>query len=322
MNKGRIFQVVFLILCLLFASFPSASAIQSHKVSEALVIRADRIESKGLGLGLGPGNHGLVIKLNIQKAVVSGMNMGGSYVNGQSRWNVNVKDSEVVTIHGLSLDVSAIGFKMKPDGIHQLNAPLQVDSLLPTIVLHDVYLRVEHMKARDANMSSLALDTTKDVSLERPKDGIFIDLRSISTKNKEEMKHKINQMLSGEMEKDKKDNTSQEKEGVNDPGKAPPPDGEDPSDSEEGLKEPDHNDGSKEEKITLKRYFTALEIVKTAKRYQSTIVLKQEEKEFNAKEWGKVVLMKRFPGTVTEVVAKGSDAKKAVQGMVQFLTEK
>lgn len=319
-------------------SVPSVSAAGSGKTSEALVIRADRIESKGMLLGLGSGHHGLVLKMNIGQSKISGMRMGGSYSTGQGSWGVSMQDPGPVMIQGLSLKASAIGFKIKPEDFIRFDKPLQIDSLMPSIVLHDVYLRVEGMEAEEAAMHSLELDTLKEVSLARPKGGIWIDLRSgFSSMSKSEAEEKINGILSDEQEKEIDEDPaapSKEKEDpeTGDDGKGgdeghpvePPEAGEPPADepSRDPGTSPDDGapDGVKNEKtVKLHRYFTALEIVNQAKKYQSKLTLRYGNKEYDAKKWGRMVLMRRLSGTEITVIAEGADAGEAVQGMSQFL---
>lgn len=339
-KKEKLFVVGGLILFLLFTSVPSASAVGPKGVSEALVIRADRIESKGMLLGLGSGNHGLVLKLKIGESKISGMRMEGSYLNGSGRWEVSVQDSGSVAIHGLSVDASAIGFKIKAGDFIHFDKPLQINSMVPSIVLHDVYLRVERMEAEEAGMHSLDLDTTKEVSLAPPKGGIFIDLRSFSSLSQPEAEEKINGILSDDLEKVKEeedpskdkedpgkdgDKEDGEEEDSDKPEEDAPPDGEDPKGeepSQPGTDPPTNpipGEGVPEKTVELDRYFTALEIVNEAKKYKSKITLKQGKKEYQAKDWGQMVLMKRLSGTEVTIIAEGSDGKTAVKGMAEFL---
>ncbi|MFD1397241.1 HPr family phosphocarrier protein [Kroppenstedtia eburnea] len=337
MRKGKLLVVFYLILSLFIVSVPSVSAVGSGKASEALVIRADRIESKGMLLGLGSGHHGLVLKLNIGQSKISGMRMGGSYSTGQGSWGVSMQDPGTVTIQGLSLKASAIGFKIKPGDFIRFEKPLQIDSLMPSIVLHDVYLRVEGMEAEEAVMHSLELDTLKEVSLARPKGGIWIDLRSgFSSMSKSDAEEKINGILSDEQEQEMDEDVSDPSKGkdpeTGDDGKEgedggpvkPPEAGEPPADEPPRGPGTSPGDGAEEEgnhekKVKLHRYFTALEIVNQAKKYPSKLTLRHGNKEYDAKDWGRMVLMRRFSGTEIRVMAEGPDAGEAVKEMARFL---
>ncbi|MFD1428115.1 phosphotransferase system HPr-like phosphotransfer protein [Kroppenstedtia sanguinis] len=338
MKKGKSYVVLGLILSLLMVSVPSVSA--AGKASEELVIRADRIESKGMLLGLGSGHQGLVLKMDIDQSQISGMRMGGSYSSGQGSWGVRMEDSGTVTIQGLSLKANAIGFKIKADDFIRFEKPLQLDSLMPSIVLHDVYLRVEGMEAEGAAMPSLELDTLKEASLARPEGGIWIDLRSgFSSMSSSEAEEKINGILSDELEKEKDEDSSDPSKGKEEEDPEAGEDGkkgedESPTDSPEVGDPPadrpspgpgtSPDDGGQEgvnheKTVKLHRYFTALEIVNQAKKYSSKLTLRRGDKEYNGKDWGRMVLIRRLPGTEITVTAEGPDAGEAVQGMARFL---
>ncbi len=313
--------IIGLILFLLIASVSSAAASGTGDEPEALIIRADRIESAGLLMGLDSGQRSWLLTLQIGESKIEGMEMAASYGNGQGGWQLDIQDSGPVSIQDLQVKVSAIGFKIKPGDL------LEIDRPVPSVVLHDVYLRVEKMEAGSAHMPSLDLDTTKEVSLERPQGGIFIDLRQFGEDDEQEVEKEVNRMVSGEPEEEKKekeaptdgDQSADEHKQDENSGEG---DTEDPDSAQEGDSDPDEGADQQEEltkTIRLKRYFSALEIVNQAKTYDADITLKRKDKEYDAKDWGRMVLMKRFSGTEIELVVNGPDQMKALKEMAQFL---
>ncbi|MFC4077651.1 HPr family phosphocarrier protein [Salinithrix halophila] len=320
-------------MVLLFAMVPSSTAVGSLESGpEALIIRADRIESKGLLLGLRKGNHGLVLNLKIRQANLSGMEMAGSYRNSSSRWNLGIQDPGPVSIQGLSVNVSAIGFKIKPGDFIQFEKPMQIGSLMPAIVLHDVYLRVEKMEAEKARMPALDLEAGKEVSLAPPDGGLFIDLRGFSSMGEGKAEDTINDMLAqnGDAKQGKPTKKPDKKAGGStgeEPSKGPEEPDEKGDLPEKEPKEPPPGDGPdqpgpQKERVVLKRYFPALEIVGKARKYDSRVILIQGKKEYDAKDWGRVFLMKRFSGTEMEITAEGTDAEKAVKELAEWFGEK
>lgn len=302
-------------------------------VPEALVIRADRIESKGLLMGIGKGNHGLVMKMSISEAKISGMEMGALYDTGNgSKWTMSAKDPGPVSIDGLSVSASAVGFKIDWKDFIHFNKPFKLGNLMPSIVLHDVYMRVENMDAALAQMPNLNLEAGKGVSIDPPDDGLLIDLRKFSSLSKGEREKQINKSLSPDKGKDKKDPKKDPKKepGDKDDSKPDDPAGGDPPDSDNsgdpgnptdptnpGTPTPDNPDPL-QEKVILHRYFMVAEIVNKAKEYSAKVTLKRGDKEYDAKKWENMILMNRFKGSEVTVTAEGSDAEKAVREIADW----
>ncbi|OYD06984.1 HPr family phosphocarrier protein [Paludifilum halophilum] len=350
MNKKKIVGlIIFLVFSLLLASIPSVSADgPSTAGKEAFVIRADRIESKGVLPGISVGKDGLLLKLQITEAKISGMTLGGSYRRGEGggRWHMAGQDPGPVTMKGMTVEASAIGFKIKPGDIIGFDRPMKIGWQTPSIVLHDVFLRVERLQAESSRMTALDLDTTKAVSLKPPENGLYIDLRPFSTRDQTEAEEEVNRKLkelfnqeeeskespqddSEESSKEDKDSSEETKPGEKpdqkDPGggsetpdeePSPPDDGNVPSDPV-----PEEGDDRVKQTIRLKRYFPALEIAEKAKEYEAEVVLKQGEKEFHAKRWTELILMRRLKGTRIEIRARGPDADQAVQELAKQLGE-
>ncbi len=316
-----------------------AAPVHAADWSQGVVIRADRIEIKGLLPLLAIGNDGgPVLRLIAGEAKVYGMKMAAAH---QGRgWGMEIADGGVVPISGLQADATALGFRIK-------GLPIQLGDSIPSIVLHDVFMKVDRLEAKQIDLHGLEMSTQPGVSL-KP-DGPVLDLRPFAQSSRKEMEEEINERLremsttptkdedseakDGEKEgeeepsgDEKGDDVSDETDnpaegpgsGTDDPNQAEPP----PADSGEP---PDDSGAVIEEKVKLAKTIglvRARELVKEVKKYDASVLIKKGKKAVKADDYWAVVGLGLFRGTEIVLSAEGNASRQAVDALVRYLTNR
>jgi len=326
----------------------SGEPAQAADWSQGVVIRAERIEIKGLLPLLAVGNDGgPVLRLIAGEAKVYGMKMAAAH---QSRgWGMEIADGGMVPIRGLQVDATALGFRIK-------GLPIQLGESFPSIVLHDVFMKVDQLEAKQIDLHALDMSAKPDVSL-KP-DGPVLDLRPFAKSSRKEMEEEINERLREMSTTPTKDETSEAEDGKSETEDGKPEDKEGSAGDEEGEDRTDGTDGSAEdpgsgsepddpnqaepppsgegessgksgavieEKVKLSKTIglvRARELVKEVRKYDASVTIKKGKKTAKADDYWAVVGLGLIRGTEVVLSAEGKDSRQAVDALVRFLTNR
>lgn len=326
-----------------------AAPVHAADWSQGVVIRADRIEIKGLLPLLAIGNDGgPVLRLIAGEAKVYGMKMAAAH---QGRgWGMEIADGGMVPIRGLLVDATALGFRIE-------GLPIQIGDSIPSIVLHDVFMKVDQLDAKQIDLHGLDMSTKPEVSL-KP-DGPVLDLRpfaKLQSLSKEKLEEEINERLSDmatespkdedqdgkeEKEEEESDGKGEDSTGTDapdnvtdpdsepDPKPEPDPDPEDPNQPEpppeEGGETPDEPEAIIEETVKLTKTIglvRARQLVEVAKKYDASVTLQKGDKEAKADDYWAVVGLGLVRGMEIVLTAGGKEAEQAANALVRFLTDR
>lgn len=336
MRTGK--KALFLIFVLSLGLLPfSGGAVPVHAAdwSQGVVIRADRIEIKGLLPLLAIGNDGgPVLRLIAGEAKVYGMKLAAGH-HGRG-WGMEIADDGMVPIRGLQVDATALGFKIK-------GLPIQIGDSIPEIVLHDVFMKVDQLTAKRIDLPRLDMITKPEVSL--APDGPVLDLRPFAktqSLSKEKLEEQINERLSDmatesskdEVEKGKDEGESGEKGDdsgrtdapgdVTEPNPEPDPNLPEPP-QEGGGETPDDPESLIEEKVKLAKTIglvRARQLVEEAEKYDASVILQKGEKLAKADDYWAVVGLGLVRGTEIVLKAAGKEAEQAAEALIRFLTDR
>lgn len=317
-----------------------AAPVQAADWSQGVVIRADRIEIKGLLPLLAIGNDGgPVLRLIAGEAKVYGMKMAAAH---QGRgWGMEIADGGTVPIRGLQADATALGFRIK-------GLPIKLGESIPSIVLHDVFMKVDRLEAKQIDLHGLEMSTQPEVSL-KP-DGPVLDLRPFAKSSREEMEEEINKRLRDMSTTPSKDEESETGDGktkgeedssgnekgddhdggsddpTEDPGSGTEP--EDPNQAEPppaGGEPPDDSSAVIEEKVKLAKTIglvRASEMVKEVKKYDASVTIQKGKKKVKADDYWAVVGLGLIRGTEVILSAEGNESRQVVDALVRFLSKR
>ena len=334
----KAFLLTGLLTLALLPFFGGAAPAHAADWSQGVVIRADRIEIKGLLPLLAIGNDGgPVLRMIAGEAKVYGMKMAAAH---QGRgWGMEIADGGVVPIRGLQADATALGFRIK-------GLPIQIGDSIPSIVLHDVFMKVDRLEAKQIDLHGLEMSTQPEVSL-KP-DGPVLDLRPFAQSSRKEMEEEINERLremsttptkdedseakDGEKEGEEKPSGDEKGDGVSDetdnPAEGPGSGSEDPNQTEPppaGGEPPDDSGAVIEEKVKLAKTIglvRARELVKEVRKYDASVTIKKGKKTAKVDDYWAVVGLGLIRGTEVVLSAEGKDSRQAVDALVRFLTNR
>jgi|GEM_PF-2370615 len=308
-----------------------AAPVHAADWSQGVVIRADRIEIKGLLPLLAVGSDGKpVLRLIAGEAKVYGMTMAAA--NRAHGWGMEIADGGMVPIRGLQVDATALGFRIK-------GLPIQIGDSIPSIVLHEVFMKVDRLDAKEIDLHGLDMSTRPDVSL--TPGAPVLDLRPLVKSSGEELEDEINRRLR-EMATEPSEDGEQEdavepdgegegrdSNGRSDPGDSGP--GSDPKPNDPDQPEPEPDEGGEKsadsevpvvENVKLGKTIglvRARELVKAIKNYDATVTIKKGRKEAKADDYWAVVGLGLLRGTEVTLSAEGRQSRQAVDALARFL---
>jgi len=269
---------------------------------------------------------------------------------------MDIQSAGPVSIQGLVVDATALGFKIK-------GPLLQLDKPLPAVVLYDVYLKVEQMNTDRVSMPQVNLQTKQDLILSS--DGPVIDMSRLPKANGlEALTDTVNDLLarfsgSGSTEDSpgtRLENPSKQRPrqppaqpplpeyNPQPPTKQPPvlrkpdpdPPLEPPNDLQKSPFLPPNNGGDVVDKgnsvvkkviVKLKdgldHVLTVLRFVQEARKYDHTqITIQKGNKKADGKNLLEVLSMTLTPGTEIILTAEGKEAKQAVDTLAGLISER
>ncbi|WP_146172137.1 HPr family phosphocarrier protein [Melghirimyces profundicolus] len=312
---------------------------------EGVVVRAERLEIQGLIPSLTVTETGRVaIRLSAKRAEAYGMKLVTGQKTPTGPWGAEIGDAGPVSIQNLDADATALGFKVK-------GPPLKLDQSLPSVVLYDVYLKVERLDADHVGMPQMDLQTKGKVSLASD-DPVFDLERLPEVQGLKGLTDLVNGTLGRLSGEDLSKEPGSEEPGPTKPPKSTPipepaeppaeprlPDPKSPQPAEPPLLPPDDGGGEipgmddggagetvKEVVVTLKgglgRLLSALPFVREANRYEAEITVRRGDQKADAKNLTEVLNLNITSGTKIILSAEGKEAKRAVDALADFLGEK
>ncbi|MBN2910897.1 HPr family phosphocarrier protein [Polycladomyces sp. WAk] len=319
------------------------------------MIQAERIEAQGLIPSLTITENGrLAVHLYAKKSKVYDMKLViGKKSSPSGQWGMDIQGAGPVSIQGLVVDATALGFKIK-------GPLLQLDKPLPAVVLYDVYLKVEQMNTDRVSMPQVNLQTKQDVILSS--DNPVIDMSRLPKANGlEALTDTVNDLLarfSGSGSTEDSPGTGSEnpsnqplhqpptqpplpEDDPQPPTKKPPvrkPDPDPPLEPPNDLTKPPilppNNGGDVVDKgksvvkkviVKLKNgldhVLTVLRFVQEARKYDHTeITIQKGDKKADAKNLLEVLGMMLTRGTEIILTAEGKEAKQAVETLADLIS--
>lgn len=193
---------------------------------EGIVVRTERIEIQGLSLSLTKTYDGRrAVRLTAKRARAYGLELVAGQKNTPAgAWGMVISDRGPVSIQGLVADATALGFMVK-------GLPVKLDRPLPSVVLHDVYLKVVRLETDRISLPQTKLETKREVSL--ASGGPALDLGRLSgLSGTEELTDRVNEVLarlSGVEESEELVSDEQRESGEADSQPSLPPEPEEPT---------------------------------------------------------------------------------------------
>jgi phosphotransferase system HPr (HPr) family protein len=313
---------------------------------EGVIVRAARLEIQGLIPSLTVTESGrLALRLSARRAKAYGMELVTGQKTPAGPWGVGIGDTGPVSIQGLDTDATTLGFKVK-------GPPLELDKPLPSVVLYDVYLKVERLDADSVGMPQMGLQTKEKVSL--APDGPVLDLGRLpkgqGLKGLTDLVNETLCRISGEdvskeqdSEEDRPTNLPKgtpipEPGPTEPPGEPRLPDPKSPQLPKPPFLSPDNGDDEisgidggmgetvKEVVVKLKgglsQLLSAFPFVREANRYEAKIIIRRGDQKADAKNPAEVLKLNITSGTKIVLSAEGKEAKQAVDALAEFLGEK
>jgi len=307
---------------------------------KGIVVRAERIEAQGLLLSLTVTENGrTAVRLFAKRARAHGLEL----VTGQKNtpagaWGMAIGDRGPVTIQGLVTDATALGFKVK-------GPLLKLDQPLPSVVLHDVYLKVERLDTDRIGLPQAKLETKREVSL--ASGDPVLDLgRLPGLPRLKGLTDRVNEVLArlSGVEGSEESTSDEPREPPEaDPEPTRPPKPEEPTGGPEQpelspklppkrpLLPPDDGGDVRERgeravkevvvkvKEGLDDLLSALRFVREAEKYEAEIIVERDDRQVNAKDIVEVLKLGLAPWTEVTLSAEGRDAKRAIDALTDFL---